>query len=440
MSRGYGRRVPAGPRLVLLVALAFLPARALPSAAQDSTLTRALTSHASVFDLGDGSLGGPGADTLTRIARENQFLLIGEAPHGMREPAQFVEALFAAARTAGYRHLAVEAGPLTTRMLENLMRGPDPSAALVSFLSRHTPFTVPFFNWREEADMLAAIVNAQKGQAVLWGLDQEFILSPTQHFERLAQLAPTDRARSVARRYAMASAEADRRTFSEKNPADLWMISAPDDSLARLTEAFSPHHGTEADTILEELAESRAIYHLYFARKGYASNLRRTELMKRHFVSCYDAARALGEDRPRVVLKLGANHVIRGPSTTDTYEIGSFVPELATALGGRSFSMLVLAAGGTVNAYRPFGSALADTAQRYDPAAPDAEDSFVDVKTILASANPSHWTLFELRPLRAEIQDGDLQGAGEKLKRTLLSFDAIVVVPEGHAARLLVAP
>ena len=427
--------------LVLSLAAAFLLALAGTATAQDTTLVHALARHASAFDVAEGRMRGPGADTLAGIARDNQFLLVGEAPHGMRELPEFVGALFDLARPAGYGHLAVEAGPLTAQMLERMMRGADPHARVTSFLRDHTSFSLPFFNWSEETDLLAHVVaTSPRPDNVLWGLDQEFLLAPTQHFERLVELARTPSARALARRYAAASAAADRRMIAEQDPAALWMVSAPDDSLARLEDAFASARGAEADTILHELAETRDIYRLYFAQQNYESNLRRTELMKRHFMSELTAARAAGEATPRAVIKLGANHVFRGPSTTDTYEIGSFVPELATALGGHAFSVLVLVAGGTVNAYRPFASARADTAQRYDPIATDADVAFTDVRTILAAATQAHWTLIDLRQIRSDLQDGKLHGVSSKLKRTVLSFDAVVVVPNGHASHLLIEP
>lgn len=439
LARDARRRFHASGFVALFV-LIFPPASTGAAAAQDSTLTRVLAAHATTFELAGGRLSGPGADTLAALARENQFLLVGEVPHGVRELPEFVAALFEVARPAGYRHLAVEAGPITARMLEAMSRKPDARAELTSLLAQHTPFSLPFFNWREEADMLVSVVGSVgRGHDVLWGLDQEFILSPTLHFERLAELARTQGARAIATRYARASADADRRLISDRNPAAVWMVSVPDDSLERLIAAFASPRSVEADAILRELAESRAIYHLYFEQQNYESNLRRTDLMKRHFSSAFAAARSGGEASPRAVIKLGANHVFRGPSTTETYEIGSFVPELAIGMGGRSFSMLVMVAGGTVNAYRPFGSALPDTAQAYDPTG-DAEVSFTDARAILAAASRSQWTLFDLRPMRAALQDGKLPGVGEKLKRTLLSFDGIVIVPGGHASSLLLPP
>jgi hypothetical protein len=117
--------------------------------AQDSTAVLALAAHRTTFDLVKGRLEGPGADTLRTVAQKNDFILVGE-DHGIREVPQFVGALYALARPAGYGHLAVEIGPLSAKRLEKMMRAPSPRNEVVDFLHRYTPFTLPFFNWRDK--------------------------------------------------------------------------------------------------------------------------------------------------------------------------------------------------------------------------------------------------------------------------------------------------
>ena len=170
--------------------------------AQDTSFVKALRSNSSSFNIADGHLRGLGADVLSRAVRENQFILVGE-DHGIRELPQFVAALFDAARPAGYRHLAVEIGPITGRRLETMMRAPDAQKQIDTFLGRYTPFTLPFFFWKEEAQMLESVVKSVPAQrGVVWGLDQEFIISATYMFERLVAIAPSKPAREVATRFA----------------------------------------------------------------------------------------------------------------------------------------------------------------------------------------------------------------------------------------------
>ena len=155
--------------------------------------------------------------------------------------------------------------------------------------------------------------------------------------------------------------------------------------------------------------------------------------MKRHFVDHYRAAQARGEAKPKVIVKLGANHIFRGPSITATYEIGSFVPEFAAAEGGRSFGILLVVKRGTSNAYRPFGSPESDKTKPYDLLS-SAEYKVLDLRSLLAASDDSAWTFIDLRPARRLSSNGGLKDLSAPARRLLTSFDAVVVVPEGHAS------
>lgn len=78
--------------------------------------------------------------------------------------------------------------------------------------------------------------------------------------------------------------------------------------------------------------------------------------MKTHFMEFYRATQARGEQTPKVIAKFGANHMFRGPSITNSYELGTFLPELAVSNHNKAFGILVVVAKGTWNAFRPFGS------------------------------------------------------------------------------------
>ncbi len=411
---------------------------AAPTAANDRVIA-ALRAHSTSFTVSNGELHGAGADSLTRIARENQFLMVGE-DHGMQEAPAFVGALFNAARPAGYRHLAIEVGPIGARSLEGMMRDTAPQRRVEGFLRAHTSFSIPFFNWREESAMLQAVVHSVRQTTdVLWGLDQEFIFAPTDDFERLEQIGPTPASRALARRYATESKALDERTMSQGNPMLLWIFSSTDANVAQFVRDYHAGEGSEAAAILHELTVSREIYQKYTRGENYASNLQRSELMRRHFVEWYRAAVARGERAPRIVFKFGGNHMIRGPSLTDTYELGTFVPEFALASGSHSFNMMLLAGKGTTNEYRPFGSSESDKAKAYDIAGADSQLVSLDMRMFVASAagNDDSWTFIDLRPVRAMAHDGKLPALPAPLKRAFLSFDAIVIAPHAHASTLL---
>ena len=420
--------------VIAVTGFAFLSfASPYAGAAQDTALVRAFRINSAPFTLVDRHLKGLGADILARAARDNQFIMVGE-DHGFREVPEFVGALFETARPAGYRHLAVEVGPVTSRRLETMMRSPTAQKDLDAFLGRYTPFTIPFFFWKEEAQMLEGIVKSVPStRGVVWGLDQEFIMSSTYTFERLAQIGRTKGAHDLAAQLAATSAKEDKAMLETRNPGAVWMVTSTDADVAQLEAAFKAAPGSEADEAIRELVVSREIYRMYNAGTNYESNQMRDDLMKRHFLDGYRAAQARGERAPKVIIKLGANHVFRGPSTTQSFEMGSFIPEFAETTGGKSFGILFVVEKGTSNAFRPFGSEEADKTQKYDLLG-SSEYAVFDMKSVLAAASDRDWTIIDLRPVRALSQNGGLRGIDAKARRLLNSFDAVVVVPEGHAS------
>jgi hypothetical protein len=314
------------------------------------------------------------------------------------------------------------------------MRGPRAQSALDAFLARYTPFTIPFFFWREEAQMLERVVKSVPGQRdVVWGLDQEFVMAPTYLFEKLAAIATTERARATARKFAISSAAADKAMITAKNPGAAWMFSATDADIAELRAAFGTSQPAAAKTIIDELTASRDIYRTFNSGGNYEANQVRADLMKRHFVEHYRAAQARGETRPKAVIKLGANHVFRGPSITNSYEIGSFAPEFALAEGGSAFNILLVVKRGTSNAFRPFGSQESDKTKEYDLATSE-EFAVFDMASVTSAAGDTSLTLIDLRPERSMLAGGPLKRLGPTGRRLLNSFDAVVVVPEGHAS------
>jgi hypothetical protein len=412
-----------------IAALTILP---LTSSAQDTAFVRAIRGNSVPFTVTNGKLSGAGADALARVAREHQFIMIGE-DHGIRELPEFVTALWETARPVGYRHFAVEIGPISGRHLETMLRSGNGQSKVSDFLGRYTPYTLPFFFWKEETQMLNDVVIKMPAAGdVVWGLDQEFIMSSTYLLERLIQIAPNANARAIASRFAESSSKGEKAMLSTGNPGAVWMITASDTDLANLKSSFNARPGSEAATIIEELTVSRDIYGKFNKGLGYESNQQRADLMKRHFLEFYRAAQARGERTPKAIVKFGANHIFRGPSITNSYELGTFLPEFAITGNNKAFGILVVVAKGTWNAFRPFGSKEEDKTQKYDPLATEEYKVF-DLKSVLDAAGDSTWTFVDLRPIRG-MTSGAMRRLDPRARRLLNSFDAIVVVPEGHAS------
>jgi hypothetical protein len=408
-------RTTAAAALFLLL---FLSA----SSAAQPTLATELPKHAHAIQLQDGALAGPGAELLERELAAAQFFLIGE-DHGFAEIPRIASALTRRAWKHGYRHVAMEIGPLAVERL-NAAAKKDPFAAVAASNVRY-PWSLPFLSWKEEAEYYAGVMALAGGKAdVVWGLDQEFILSATPHLERLVELARTEQARATARALLERSRAGERAMVANHDPMALLIVKATAADFADLRQGFD---GKEAKRIIDALEETWSIYAKNFSGDGYGNNSQRAALLKRNFAAAYGGAVAKGEKLPKVLLKFGATHMQRGRTVVDTYDLGSMLPELAAANGTRSFQLLVIPGGGTQNQWRPFSKNAADKTAPYN-----VDYAGIDLEPVTSLAPQGQWTVFDLRAARPSLRR--IKGLPPRLVDVLWGYDAVLVIPEATAA------
>lgn len=415
---------------VLLLLSVTLSAAAAHAADSDPSLAAALAANRHPIRLQQGRLEGDGARLLLDEAAKSQFFLLGE-DHGMAESAQLGEALVTALQPLGFRHVAIEAGPLTGETLERLARSGG-ARAIETFAIAH-PFALPFFGWKEEQSYLAAAVRSygRSSKRVVWGLDQEFAYAPGMHLERLAMLASTGTARAAVRAMQERNERGNRALAEKHDPTAILMMNATPADFDALAAAF-PKKG-EAARIIRELRESADIYQMWLRRQGYESNLTRSLLLKRNFVAYYDEAVRGGEAKPRVLLKFGLNHLMRGRTFVDVYDLGTFLPELAARNGMQAFHAVILARSGTANVFSPMSTDAGDRTKAYDPL--QSRNFEFDATPFLAAAEGEAWTLLDLRPLRKLLATKKL-AVDDGAARIIWAYDVAVIVPVAHAATL----
>jgi hypothetical protein len=373
----------------------------------------------------DGTLAGEGARLLLERGRDARFVLIGEM-HGVAEVPQFSAALFRALATHGLRHLAIETGEGVAMHLNRLAASSEPETAMARFLEDYWP-GVPFYNLREEAALLVdAVAAAGGGTDVLWGLDYD-IMADRYALRRLRELAADPVAAAAADALIATTDSLLAAALEQGNPGMLFMFSGDAGLVADVRRVYEPAPGSEADRILALMDETLAINQL-FARDGYASNLRRAEHLKRQFHHFHAAAAAAGES-PRVMVKLGANHIVRGRNFTNTWDVGTLAHELAEAAGERALGLYLMGGGG-----RPQAT--------MDPRTLDVRSVEVPpepwMEPLHAAALDDGWTLLEMAPLRAAIARRQLRGLPDDLVRVIFGFDAVVVLSGSTAASPLV--
>lgn len=364
----------------------------------------------------DGSrFSGPGYDWLVEQGRAAHFFLLGEE-HGIAENPKLAAQLFTALAPAGYSKVAIE---ISAPMAGQIDRALTASGAEgLTRLLADPRSAVAFYGMREEAEWLAAARRAVPGrERFLWGTDYDVAAD-----RRLIEIlkgkrkpAPAVAALAVLER---ASSESWAKYAETKSPQYIFGF-AGDPALVRSVRAAWPKPDAESLWILDTLEETFEINRLWVAGRPWESNERRGAFMRSNFLRHWRAEKKGGRS-PRVFLKYGASHVVRGRNSTETFDLGSLVPEIAAIENGKAFSMLVLpGAGSSIASFDP-------TSFTYKPAKYDGVYQN-GLEPILRQAWPDAMTLFDTHPLRPMLGHSKTP-ANPDLLRLVHGFDAILVM------------
>ncbi|MFN2400611.1 MAG: hypothetical protein ABR543_18540 [Gemmatimonadaceae bacterium] len=401
----------------MLKAMIVLALTSFPLLAQDSLPALLRANRRAMHIRADGSLTGAGADLLVNAGRDAQFFLIGEE-HGVAEVPLVTAALFRALVQHGYRHLAIETGDALAAALNRAIAADSTGDEYLRFLRDHWP-GAPFYNWREEASLLRSAIAAAGGKKdVLWGLDYD-IMADRYALRRLRDIAPNPAARLMAEAVILRADSALAKAMATQNPGLIFMFGGPTDVYVQLRKAYSPPPGSEDDRIIRLMEETRAINELFVSKHVYQSNQRRALLSKQRFMRYLQEARNERGTLPRVMLKFGASHMMRGRTFTNVFDLGSLASEVADASGSRSFGVLMVGGAGSAHAQiDPRVMRSVEAPAEY------AEQDWA--RPFFEAANSQGWTVYDLRALRPRIPG--LASLPQRTLQVLYGFDAFVVL------------
>lgn len=191
---------------------------------------------------------------------------------------------------------------------------------------------------------------------------------------------------------------------------------AGDPALVRALRAAWPKLDARSLWALDVLEETLTINGLWNARKGWESNLRRSQFIRANFLRHWHAQQGKG----RAMFKMGANHMIRGLNDVGMFDLGSLLPELAAQEGGQTFSVMVLP--GTTS-----DVAVLDP-KTWKYAAASAKDDYANGLQVLGDlAYPDAFTLFDLRQVR-QVVGRRSTAAYPQLAKVANGFDALLVM------------
>ncbi|HSP45869.1 MAG TPA: hypothetical protein VLO30_07745, partial [Chthoniobacterales bacterium] len=336
-----------------------------------------------------GKLAGPGAEAIRGDLAKAQFVLFGEE-HGFADSPIILRAIAREARPLGFKYHAVEVGPLSTRMIrETLARN---GLSGLRKLVHEVPLGIPFLSLKDDAELAGDFQGADsKGTPFLWGIDQEFIGSPPFHLKRLVEIAPNDTARAAAGKLLAEEKEASEKAAQEK----FLLTRFHNSDFDALAAQFNGQE--EAQNIIAELKESAAIYQLWMSGHNYENNARRARLLAKNFLAAYKSA---AEPQPKVLFKMGVEHVALGTTTVNTIDLGTLATSIARTNGQTALRIAFLPVGGHNVAVAPKPGNPA-TVRVYE--SKEAKEFFASIGVDEPSLPKEHWTVIPLEPIRQSL-------------------------------------
>lgn len=385
-------------------------------------LAKAAMQHRSRLGYDGAKFSGPAWDKLLSEGKAAHFFLLGEE-HGIAENPKLAAALYAELTESGYEQLVIEISPTMATKLDGALLefGLDGLRDLYA-----KPGGKPaFFGMMEEAEMLSAIrATSTNIKPVLWGVDYE-VLGDRQLIKALENMPKPDAAKTKLSKLADASDASWAKHKETGNPMFIFSFGG-DPALVRAVRDAWPVREVKASRILHTLEETMEINRMYMSGQNWQSNARRAALIRHNFLLHWQAEVKQG-GAPKLMVKMGASHLVRGRSNTEAFDLGTLLPELAIINGGHAFSLLVLPGEGAMTAV------LDPVKLTFNPAPP--KDGYAnDVSPLTAVAHKDSFTLIDLRPLRG-VKGLNRSSTNPDLLRTIMGYDMMLVMSGSTASK-----
>ncbi len=153
------------------------------------------------------------------------------------------------------------------------------------------------------------------------------------------------------------------------------------------------HADRKEKRLLHLLWKSKEYNQAMFQGESYWSNNLRASIMKDNFTNYYNQALRAGS-LPKVVFKMGYDHLGRGQNGSHVYDVGNFVAEVARYNRLNSFHIQVKGLNGYENHHGPFSPAAKNAFDNQEEL-PEEIQSF-----IRSNSADSKYLVIDLEPFR----------------------------------------
>ena len=355
---------------------------------------------------------------ITDAARNARYVFVGE-DHGTREIAQFADELDAAIQPFGYNTLAVETGPLAATEIQRWL--PLKTGAQDESTFEHAnPGTIAFFTWQEEYTYLAHAAQRSGHRFDLWGLDQELMGAPGFILKSILETHPGSQSTKLVRAMLADNNRDYIKAAQTGAPPDMYLLQEPRSTFTGLQESLKSDGSAKAQALAQSLYDTYNIYVDCCNEHANRSNRNRAVLMKQTYLAYQ---RSHPDSNRRILFKFGEEHAYRGINPVNNNDIGNFITEEADGRGTTDVHVLALGISGTQTVFAGIGKHWAEpTYSLMD----DDHTRFHFLKPFIDIANPTGYTVYDLRPFRSHFAQMGIADLG--YFRLVYGYDFLVLI------------
>ena len=370
---------------------------------QDTALVEIFRKNKHEFRYGDSHhFLGKGWDSLVKRAGSAKVTAVGEV-HGLDDVPILLEEL---AEQVHYDTFIVEIDPFIASLITEKIKSLSPDE--LKEWRKSNAGILSFYSYLNDFQLLQNFV---ENDVEIVGIDQITALNDIPIYVSLAESTTDPEKKEIfltmARNAELIFKELLKNTQKVRPYLMTNQFKADLEMLEKTT--LSP----QESEIIQKLRMSRDIY---LSRRGHE---KRIMLMKNQLMQEYNSSFV---DK-KVLLRLGANHSLRGESFLDVYDVGNLVHNLAESEFKKSFHVGVFSKAGAAG--NPlFGH-------------PDTPVELPKDLTFLNDLTGEDWIFFDLEEVRGDLRR---QKGGTNmpsfLKRIIEGYDGLVIMPSSIPAKM----
>ncbi|MBG6235010.1 hypothetical protein IWX76_001578 [Pedobacter sp. CAN_A7] len=373
------------------------------SFAQDSVVTKLAKANVSSFLPEGNSFSGLGWTKIMDKVNGSNDVLIGE-DHFTNEIPYFTSAL---ASQVKFDNFFCEIDPFTAGILQQKIKNLS-DIELQKYVNRYGN-TFSFYAFTSEFALLKQLA---KSNTQIHGTDQIMVVGDRVICNELQKITKNKKAKDI-----YTTIENNSKIYFDnflKDQSKPFYLFTDDfekniEKLSLLE--LSPKEGQ----IIAALKQSVKIY------KSRNHHLR-IQLMKNQLMEKYSDWAG-----KRNLFKYGANHLAKGESLMEVYDIGNLVNNIDDSKYKNSLHIMILSTSGTQAS--PF--------QGFPEEKIDENSSILKtLKPITRAIDGNQWHCFDMLPLRKALNEGKISISDIKLSRIIKGYDLLVIIPKVTASKI----